>query len=309
MRRFRVGFAWVSLAGLLAIVTGCPNPNNYQTPRTTPEGQLQHVVALEGVYLQAGDFTTAAPTLPSYHLRYGLGERVDFGARLINFTSLGIDAKYNFYRSQKVDLAVAPMVQYFNVNGVNGFYFNLPLLAGFNVSDNLTLVATPGFTQAAVVGGEASNAAVSAPIARLGFGVDIRTSSGFSLMPEITAMRLFNDEGGTFVIAGVGFKFGRLPGQEELEEKKRPDAEPAGGGGNIFHGGGGGSGASGGAENSGDIYHHKGGSAPSKVEQAPIGTRRPYYDGADAGAAPASTPDASAEPAPKADPPRKKKRR
>src|SRR5215207_1572927 len=90
------------LVGGAALCTGCPNPNTYGTPRTTPVGKVQHTVAAEGMSynIEQGGRTDSGtfPNLPSYQLRVGVADTVDIGARITNLTSVGADVKWNFLK-------------------------------------------------------------------------------------------------------------------------------------------------------------------------------------------------------------------
>lgn len=218
----------VLAAAPLAFVTltGCPNPNTYGTPRTIAAGKVQVVASLEGVGLSdtqttgTGNqtYTFYAPTLPSVGVRVGVADSVDLGFRFSNLTSLGVDGKFNFLRTPAFDMAVDPGVQgaYLSANGDNFglFYFNLPLLLGINFSRALTLVLTPGFTYlvaTADVNASGTSAAVvsaSAPLARLGVGLNIRIGPRFALQPEVTALRGFDSEEPTYWNFGLGFVIG-----------------------------------------------------------------------------------------------------
>src|SRR5688572_24428509 len=150
------------VVGLAAGLLGCPNPQTYGTPRTTPSGKIQHTVALEGFHAAAKSVTTTStgpggtpvvredtstltlPMMPTYQLRVGVADRVDIGARVTNLSALGGDVKWNFVKGESVDLAVNPGVQvnYFAVNSASIFilYGHLPVLVGFNFGESATLV-------------------------------------------------------------------------------------------------------------------------------------------------------------------------
>lgn len=151
--------------GGASLLLGCPNPQTYGTPRTTPSGKIQHTVALEGFHAAAKSTTTTAapgggvstrestdtltlPLLPTYQLRVGVADRVDIGARITNLSALGGDVKWNFVKGESVDLAVMPGLQlnYFsaNNNSIFIFYGHLPLMAGFNFGESTTLVLSGG---------------------------------------------------------------------------------------------------------------------------------------------------------------------
>jgi hypothetical protein len=218
----------------LVMLTGCPNPNTYGTPRTIAPGKVQIVASLEGVGLSDTQVTTTpaangtttqtvpysfyAPTLPSVGVRVGVADSVDLGFRFADLSSLGVDGKFNFLRSRVFDMAVDPGVQgaYISAGGdsLGLFYFNLPLLLGINFSRALSLVLTPGFTYllatTSVAAGGTSSAVVSgsAPLARFGVGLNIRIGQRFAIQPEVTALRGFDAEEPTYWNFGLGFVIG-----------------------------------------------------------------------------------------------------
>jgi hypothetical protein len=258
--------ATMGAVALLSVgLLGCPNPNTYGTPRTTPKGKIQHTVALEAMRL-SGDVITAQtdpntgnvirqreeqsltfPTFPTYQLRVGVGDRVDIGARIANLSSFGADVKWNFLKSQGFDMAIDPGLQAFYIasSGGSAFigYAHLPLLLGFNLSDDVTLVASPGAVVSFASGssndddGRSALSSTAGIWARFGLGLNIRTSKKFALHPEITGMRAFTDESTMLILFGIGFNFGNLPDyspgseNDEYEEEPRPapaESEPMG---------------------------------------------------------------------------------
>src|SRR5262245_48053406 len=106
------------LGSLAFLCTGCPNPNTYGTPRTTPAGKLSHSIAVEAVGISVTDGATneevsaTLPTLPTYTLRIGLADQHDMGVRAANLTSLGADLKWNFVKSDVLDIAIDPGFQF-----------------------------------------------------------------------------------------------------------------------------------------------------------------------------------------------------
>lgn len=213
------------VAGLA--LTGCPNPNTYGTPRTTPKGKVSHTIAAEGfgfAYDDPDSETSAsgtAPTLPTYQLRYGLTDELDFGARVANLTSLGGDVKWNFVRSPRFDVAIDPGVQWYRVtineSDLNVVYLHGPLLLGVNVAEPVSIVLSPGVTYALVSGsvettdGRDTATTSDGILGRLGVGFDFRISEGFALHPEVTFMKSFRDDGALMYMLGLGFNFGKLP--------------------------------------------------------------------------------------------------
>lgn len=227
-----------ALALVAAGLSGCPSPSIYGTPRTTPRGAVHHTLALEGIHVRgfpprSGTFRTdergnlvevrseerlIAPNIPTYEFRYGVSDRVDFGLRIGSV--LGADVKWNLWRSPSFDMAIDPAVQGFVIvtseEGAFVLQGHLPLLLGFNVSSDVTVVASPGLG-VTLSSGRVDYTARSVLVhggvmARLGLGLNVRASETFALQPEITAMRALNDtEGYTFVL-GLGFGFGRRDG-------------------------------------------------------------------------------------------------
>lgn len=238
----------LSLAGAgLLLVTGCPNPNTYSTPRTAGHGKISHTTALEAWGWSYKDPDTKAsvsgtiPTLPTYQLRIGIGDRFELGARLANLSSVGADVKWNFLRSRALDLALDPAFQTFRVSasstdsngqrtssGIGVTYLHLPLMVGFNFSRSLSLVLTPGVTWAIASGtvnsasDSASATAVSGAMARLGVGLDIRVSQWFGLQPEITFLRAFNDASTLIYLVGIGFNFGERANYDDVDGPPPP---------------------------------------------------------------------------------------
>lgn len=216
--------AAVTLSALAALVSGCPSPNIYGTPRTIPAGTIQHTVALEGI----GGFTPRAsayaPTLPTYQIQYGLSDRISFGGRISNLTSLGADLKINFVRGA-VDLAVDPSFQAFYIAGgsssttgsVGIAYLNLPLLVGFNFGRSFTLLLTPGIAGALAftgttssVSGDSATYTGSGFLLRMGVGFNFRLSESIALHPEVTT--LWNPDTEGFILStGIGLSFGSQP--------------------------------------------------------------------------------------------------
>jgi hypothetical protein len=224
--------ALVATPVALVVLTGCPNPNTYGTPRTVPAGKVQMVASLEGVGVSTssqsstvnGATTTVAgesfyaPTAPSVGVRIGLTDSLDLGLRLSELSSLQADAKFNFLKSNVFDMAVAPGLQgaYVSAGGTSlGLvYINLPLILGINFSHAATLVLTPGFTYAVATASVADGSGTgafangSAPLIRMGVGFNIRIGNQFALQPEVTALKGFNDLGALYWNFGLGFLIG-----------------------------------------------------------------------------------------------------
>lgn len=176
------------------------------------------------------------PGLPSFGARTGLTDRIDVGARLVDMTALGGDAKLNLVRG-RVDLAVNPMVQAFYGLPRNTYIpdivtvdFHLPLLVGINFNDATTLVLSPGFV-ASVASTTATAAATNVTVdqvafatsgvgARLGLGLNIHQTDTFSWQPEVTAWHEFNSTDVWFCVFGIGMNVGNQPDYSDLAPKE-----------------------------------------------------------------------------------------
>lgn len=242
----RRGFRDRGAVALVAVGTlGCPSPSIYGTPRTTARGSVHHTLALEGIYVRGipprsgivrtderGDPVEVrseerliAPNIPTYEFRYGVSDRVDFGLRIGSV--LGADLKWNFWRSASFDMALDPAVHGFlmltSAEGALVFQGHLPLLLGFNVSPDVTVVASPGLSVTLSSGGvdyTARSVVVHGGVmARLGLGLNVRASETFALQPEITAMRSLNDTEGFTVVLGLGLGFGRRAGDAAMRDR------------------------------------------------------------------------------------------
>jgi hypothetical protein len=231
------------------MLLGCPNPNTYGTPRTTPAGKLQHTLAAEvlhetatfstrdpGGMVSRETATETVPLLPTYQLRVGLAERVDIGVRLSNVGGLGADVKWNFVRSELVDLAVDPKLHAHTVLVWNrarpggAVYVHLPLMLGLNLARTVTVVAVGGPAAGLATGQRTGGPRVLDDAARgvalhAGLGAQLRASRGFALHPEVGAMRFFSSTEDLVVVVGLGFTFGAIPSY--VEDSASSEAAPA----------------------------------------------------------------------------------
>jgi len=214
--------AWVVISAALC---GCPSPNTYGVPRTVPPGEVAHAIAVEGgALLREQRSDSAWPSPLVYQLRLGVHEQVDVGARVGTNASFGLDAKWNFYRTRQLDLAAA-LGTNISAGAVHGsglipmLYGHLPLLVGLNVSERVSVIASPGLmSMTAPEDGFVASPQPFAPFFRAGLGVDFRVSRSFAILPEMTFARTMAPlEDGTasthltFFVAGVAARFGQLP--------------------------------------------------------------------------------------------------
>lgn len=230
-----LGCRIAAFGAFAALCTGCPNPNTYGTPRTTPVGRVQHTVAAEGFSYRVKNPDSAGgrvasgtfPNLPTYQLRVGVADTVDIGARISNMSSFGADVKWNFLKSESFDMAAVPGFQVFHISGSTAgttsgytqFYGNLPVVLGINLSDAVTIVPTAGVTYglnsvSVVSDDESAAASIDGLILRAGLGFNFRVSPKFAMQPELTMMQFLNADDKASVrlfIFGLGFNFGSLP--------------------------------------------------------------------------------------------------
>lgn len=235
-----------ALAAVAALCSGCPNPNTYGTPRTTPAGKVQHTVAAEGFGFSYEDpdvvdpntgeprsGSVTVPNFPTYQLRVGVADTVDIGARIANLSSLGADVKWNFIRSETFDMATQPGFQVFRFSATSGsadgtftqFYGHLPLIFGINLADTVTLVPTAGITYSfssaeAITDSDDAAKSTDGLFLRGGLGINFRISQKFAMHPEVTFLKnVTNTEESDVLlyIFGLGFNFGSLPKYGEPE--------------------------------------------------------------------------------------------
>lgn len=234
------GMSLLFASGASLCLTACPNPNLYQTARTTPKGKLSYSIAAEALGFQAetsqedsdGNITKVetnheVPLPPTFMLRYGASDDVDLGFHVYNLVSPGFDAKFNFLKDA-VDLALAPGVQVYRGSaGDTDFtvlYGHLPLILDLNFDSSISMVLAPGITYARSSIDTSTDDLLtdinsnSGFIARAGVGFDFRVSDGFALHPEVTFLRALDDSNWTTYVAGLGFNFGRLPSFADLDE-------------------------------------------------------------------------------------------
>lgn len=207
----------------LLFSTGC-GVNQYASPRTTPDGQSVHSVAINALFSpEKRGFGEPWPVL-EYQARYGVGSRVDLGFRL--GASFGVDLKWNFLRSRYVDLAIDPSL---NANVVDdGVYTDisvlsaaLPLSAGFNLASSTSLYVhmAPYLRRTE----RRQDNLCWEPICyepkmdvsvQGGVGLQLRVKSFFAIHPEASLTRVNGDLVGQ---VGIGFSFGALPVYEVNE--------------------------------------------------------------------------------------------
>jgi hypothetical protein len=176
----------------------------------------------------------ATPVVPSYTIRIGLARRFDLGIRAASFSSAVVDLKWNFIRTKYFDMAADPGSQWFydRANDVHYFYLNAPLMFGFNVRYDLSIVVVPAFVVQATtrdtipnppLGSEITRLIGStAPILRGGIGLNWRLFRDFAIQPEVTIMRQIGGYDAWIVTGGLGVSFVHLPSFGDFIDEEIP---------------------------------------------------------------------------------------
>lgn len=204
------------LAFVALTISGC-HSNLYTTPRTTPPGSTQHIVALDydAIPKSREDFGIDA-SLPSlvYMARIGITDKIDFGIQASGM--LKVDAKFNPVRTRYFDLAIDPSVSGgLFIGGTFGFavyIVSLPVILGFNAGEAMTLV---------IQGGPAlSNIPGSTVYPFVGSGLQLRFGELVTVQPEFTLQ--FMGEDRVWACYGLGFGFGPHASYKPPPKKSRP---------------------------------------------------------------------------------------
>ncbi len=231
----------VSLAALL--LCGCPNPNTYTTPRTLDPGKWQFTIAPEALGFSYNGYTATSngasttvnggsgfsPMVPSFIARVGLADGFDLGLHVSNLDSLGVDGKIRLLKGT-FDLALDPGLQgyYYSFGSGTGsdsigvVYLHAPVMLGVNLSQDVSLVLTPGIVYGLATTSVASSTSIqnasgaSGFIARGSVGLDLRVSPKVALHPELTVMKSFQDGDTLLYILGFGINFGAQPDYSDL---------------------------------------------------------------------------------------------
>ena len=197
--------------------SSCAAPNLYTTPRAAPVGKFTSVVAPQLVRRLDPDTDAFAVLLGA---RLGLAKRLDIGLRT-NLASVGADIKWNAVRTDFFDLALDGGVQLMPET----LYVDMPILAGFNLSEDISLLASTGITlgkgeepsmnsRETFDDGIRNHPPAGRVLIRGGVGAQFRFTSSFAVVPEFTYLGpLDGGRNGTseFISAGLGFCFGALP--------------------------------------------------------------------------------------------------
>jgi hypothetical protein len=181
---------------------GCATANAYTTPRALEPGRFELFAAPEVTYKAStvrgarGEPDRKAESLgyaalpPAVGVRVGVARGLDVGGGLRAGIVPGVDAKYNFYGGDAVDLALRAAVQGFYADDSGWGHAELATLVGVRVQQGVTLVASPGaaYDSSTLEGSRGSIYLPDGVFARLGLGARLDLGKRFALFPEMTAM-------------------------------------------------------------------------------------------------------------------------
>ncbi len=137
---------------LASLATGCLMAGNYHSAKTLNKGESSTGLTFSATSYEFvdrdqtdGDQTvevTIPNILPEVTYSVGLQDNLEIGGR-IGVGSLGaeLNLKYRFLQSPNLHLAVAPSVGAQTLIVISGTSFKLPLLATFELSDNIAINA------------------------------------------------------------------------------------------------------------------------------------------------------------------------
>lgn len=227
--RGRWGVRGVLALSMVGVLTGCPSPSTYTTPRTIPPGKIMHSIVVESMRSRFDtdeEDRSLLPMAPTYAIRVGLTDELDVGARLASSYAIGADLKYMLTKGT-IDLAVDPGGQITGFSSSSSSssrssnedrlllaYGYLPLLMGWNINPSISLVGSAGMMFGTYSRdareGDFVQVIHQGSFARLGLGVDVRISSKIAVHPEVTWLKAIDGHQST-IISGLGVNFGTLP--------------------------------------------------------------------------------------------------
>ena len=143
----RMGLRAGQVVLCFAVLAGCASPGLYSTARTTPQGAWSGTVAAEVSVLQYRNpndnrlRSHNAIVPPTLEFRYGVTDDIDVAIRAPHLMTLGGDAKWNFFKSEYVDVAVAGRAIFWYPGMLHAI---VPVIFDLNLSESITVVAHGG---------------------------------------------------------------------------------------------------------------------------------------------------------------------
>jgi hypothetical protein len=131
--------------------TGCLLSGNYHSAKTLGKGESSfgttfsattYEVVIDETTGDVGRFTLPS-LLPELTFHVGLQDNLEIGGRvgLLQLAMEG-DVKYRFLHSDKLHLAIAPAVSVQSLILINGLTFKLPVVATYELSDNVAFTGS-----------------------------------------------------------------------------------------------------------------------------------------------------------------------
>lgn len=187
---------------------GCYSANRYDVPDTMPQGNYRFTAALEAarVSRERTDPRFGSATEKHEHLalvpnvvgRYAVAEGFELGVTL-GPTRSTAEAKVRLLDG----LALAPG------GGLSGgiVLLDVPLLARARLHERVSLVMAPGVAFAKALG-QPDDIQPAGWLLRAGFGLRVRVTEAFAIMPEVTTMTSTGSPAVNWTTVGLGFQLG-----------------------------------------------------------------------------------------------------
>lgn len=201
-----------AVCGVVALLhLGCYSTSRYDVPATMPRGKTRLTTALEVGRIrrerQDPRFGTVSDThehlalLPVVVGRHAVADGFELGGT-VGTTRLTVETKARLLDN----LAFAPG------GGLLGdvLLVDAPFLAGAQLHERLTLVASPGVSWARALG-KNDTVRPDGWFLRAGVGLRIAVVGPFALLPELTTMASTSGPLVTWTTAGLGFQLGPIP--------------------------------------------------------------------------------------------------
>lgn len=215
------------LLPLAVLTVGCiPLAGVPQTARPLGKGVSSHTTSAMAVNYEersSSDGSTFRANLPNFEYAYRVGvtDDLDVGAR-VTMLGLGIEAKWRFLHTGPLHLAVAPDLGLMPLADLAGFWSTLPVIATYDLADNVSLNAGV-FLRGARVGSVDSDSP-STYSGRLGgvggaLGLELR-GEVFAIRPtlEVAHYETVSDGNvGDFNLFLVNIHFERVSGREKQQ--------------------------------------------------------------------------------------------
>ena len=243
-----VSFTLIILSALLfSFMTGCFAVGTYRTAQTLGEGESDFGMSVSASKIQTSDTTTKDSVtgetikhkgtnvsfinlIPEMNYHIGVTDDLELGGRIaLGSMFMELDAKYRFFQSDKLHLALQPSIGYFTFIVADGPKLTLPLIATYDISKKLSanVFGYGSYSNISAIDNDIDIAGESIS-AGGGLGLLVKSDT-FYFMPNIDISKsmssIGNDDGSvdqdiTFLVFGVAFGW---YGGKELKEIKKID--------------------------------------------------------------------------------------